>query len=120
MKPTHPDSIGEAQEVFDVLSRYFMNHPEAPSGTLLEAVDYVANYCGDIAKGRKVTFDKPKDAFPTIYTKTRTDALKEAREVVEDEMDLSGSPDSADWNGAIATASSRIEELLDNKEEDAE
>lgn len=43
----------EAQGVFDTLMDFGMSNPHIPQD-ILEAIDRVANYCGDIAKGRKV------------------------------------------------------------------
>lgn len=44
----------EAQEMFDRLMDFGTNNQDIPMD-VLEALDYVANYCGDIAKGRKYT-----------------------------------------------------------------
>lgn len=41
-----------AQKMFDTLMEFATAHPDIPQD-ILEAIDDVANYCGDIAKGRK-------------------------------------------------------------------
>lgn len=58
----------EAQELFNNLMNLGMSNPGLPQ-ELLEAIDYVANYCGDIASGRKHKPENIEDAFPTITKK---------------------------------------------------
>ena len=65
------DAVGEHQDMFDELMKFATNNAgdDMPQ-TVVEAIDYVANYCGDIAKGREYRPDEPKEAFPSIFTPT--------------------------------------------------
>lgn len=44
-------SKDDAQEMFDRLTEFGMSNPDIPQD-VLEAIDHVANYCGDIAHNR--------------------------------------------------------------------
>ena len=82
--------IKRAQEVFDGMMAYDLISKLNPPMEVLEALDYAANYFGDIAKGREYSPEPLKDAFPTIYAtvaeQSRDEALKEAEEAVDAEM----------------------------------
>lgn len=58
--------IDQAQEVFDVLMEFGTTLEADIPQEVLEAIDYVANFCGDIAKNRDYTPEKLEDAFPTL------------------------------------------------------
>lgn len=73
----------EAHYVFDILSTYFMGHSEAPSGALLEAVDYVLNYLGDISQNREFKFDSMEDAFPSVIATAVQKAREEERKLIK-------------------------------------
>lgn len=55
----------EAQELFGKLSNFGIAHQDIPQD-VLEAMDYVANYCGDIAHGREYKPEELPTAMPTI------------------------------------------------------
>lgn len=79
----------EERKLFDAIGDYFIDHPEAPSGALLEAVDYVSNYLGDIAMGRKYEPEELKEAFPSVFSQALTARDKELREKIE-KIDVEG------------------------------
>jgi len=69
----------EARELFHTLQTFGLDKDIPQS--VLEAIDYVSNYVGDIANDRKVTLDEPKNAFPTIVTAVLDEVENEARDL---------------------------------------
>jgi hypothetical protein len=74
-------NMDDYNDLFDRLSSLGINvgldKDENVPHAFFEALDYVANYCGDKAHGREVTFEKLADAFPSVREEARREAYEE-------------------------------------------
>lgn len=66
----------EAAEAFNAVQLFGINQGVYIPQGIIEAMDYVSDYLGDIAMGRKVSIESPSDAMPTLLA----EEIEKARE----------------------------------------
>lgn len=85
------------QNMFDDLSELGTAHPNLPTH-FYEALDFVANFCGDKAFDREVTMDAPEVAFESVITHTTKQNTRKVREeVLRDIIEAAEPYDGAKW-----------------------